>query len=133
MNKLKYTKRFTLLFFTLILCVTCTRNKEVSPNKIWSAGCAVFSAHENGYKLSGMCCEELIIPRLKIRNGNTFSAKATFHSSKGEETTSVATVVKGKVSEDGKTIDMQYEVSGKEVIYKLDTDAGIIYCSCGCG
>lgn len=126
-------KYLSALFFALFLSLNgCKSDREIPPKGTWSEGCAVFSSFEDGYKLSGLCCEYLVFPKIKLKSNNSFTASASYHSFTGAGFSDVPVTVKGKLSKDEKTLGLSYEISGIAKSYSLKSDARIMYCSCYC-
>lgn len=126
-------KYLSALLLALFLSLNgCKSDREISPTDVWSEGCAVFTSSEDGYKLSGLCCEYLVIPKIKLKSNNSFTASAYYYSYTGAGFSDVPVTVKGKLSKDEKTLDLSYEINGATKSYSLKAGATMVYCSCSC-
>jgi len=126
-------KRFSIYFIAISLLIySCNSNSDILPSEVWSGGCASLNPYKNGYKLSGMCCEYLIIPKLKFKENNSFLAKSSHYTYTGAGYQDVEVNLRGKLSENQDTLTLQYESAGKTISYVLTPGPAKVACMCGC-
>jgi len=125
-------KSIILLFVCAFVAVGCKSDKDISPGEVWSAGCVTFGSDDKGYKLSGICCAYVIVPKISIKSNNSFSSSATYYTFTGAGFQELPVTIHGKLSEDRKSLDLSYEVDGKIITFELSAGGPNMACLCGC-
>ena len=126
-------KRLYLILLAIILCLnSCKSKNEISPEEVWSSGCGTFAAYQNGYKLSGLCCAYITIPKLRLYKKKSFSTDAEFYAYTGAGFSSQPIKISGNLSKDGKTLILHYTVNGTASSMELISGAAKMICDCYC-
>ena len=125
-------KTIFLFLFLIVLTAGCESEKDISPAEIWSAGCATFAPYEKEYRLSGMCCQYLVVPKIKIKKDNTFSAAAKLYTYNGSGFEDFSVTLNGRLSEDRESLDLNYRINGTTESFALKPGGATASCYCGC-
>ena len=120
------------IYFLAFLVFSCNSNSDILPSEVWSEGCATLYRYKDGYKLSGMCCEYLIIPELKSSKNNSFSSKAKYYTYTGSGYHNAQVKVTAKLSVNQDTLTLNYETAGITKAHVLTPGPAKTACTCGC-
>ena len=120
-----------LLFVSCVLWSGCSP-KDLLPNNTWSQGCAEFAPYQGTYRLSGLCCTNIVFPQISLDKNQSFSVKATYYTFNGAGTINFPLVVDGKLSPDRKILALSYSINSALTIHTLKLGRPIVSCDCGC-
>jgi len=121
------------LFLILIPALAgCKSDKDFSPAEIWSEGCVTFKSDEDGYKLSGMCCEYVVISKMKLKKDNSFSTSGRYFTYTGAGYQEIPVNIQGKLSDDRGSLDLSYQFDGTKKSFALKAGGATAACLCGC-
>jgi hypothetical protein len=124
-----------LCFFLGVLtlfCASCKSKKEIGPRETWWQSCSTFEVFEDGYRLSGLCCAYITIPKLTLYKDESFSAKGDYYAYTGAGFAAQPVTVSGAVSKDGKSLTLRYTVNDIETSLELTPGRSPVVCDCFC-
>lgn len=126
-------KRIALFCALLATLSGCHSNTHVVPSEIWSAGCIELAPYQGSYRLSGMCCEYVLLPQIKLATGRSFAVNGTHHSYTGAGFNSTAIIIRGKIAPDT-TLTLSYSLPHRTTpdTYRLRQGPAQVSCQCGC-
>lgn len=125
-------KNGLLLLVVATALTACTSKNEVLPAQIWSENCAQLTPEQSGYRLSGECCEYVMLPELKINKKGAFSVEGTYHSFIGAGYNTIPIRAVGQVAEDKSTLTLRYTVNSVSKTYTFKPGAATKQCQCYC-
>lgn len=126
-------KKNGLFLLAVAIALTACRSKnEVLPSQIWSENCVELTPEQDGYRLSGECCEYAVLPALKINKKGAFSVEGTHHSFIGAGYNTIPIRVRGQVAEDKSTLTLRYSVNTLSKTYTFKPGPATIKCDCYC-
>jgi len=113
------------------MAVGCS-SKDPLPISTWSAGCVGFAPYQEGYRLDGICCAYIVLPKVKLDKSHTFTVKADYYTFTGASYVPIPTVVKGQLSSDGKVLTITYSINALASTHRLQPGAVTTFCYCAC-
>ncbi len=123
----------------LVLCLSilvntfgCHSETNVLPANTWSNGCMQLAPELEGYRLTGVCCEYVQMPKVALRGNNTFSVEGSYHSFTGAGFSNTPVQLTGYLSSDGNTLRIDYTINAHPVSYTLKLGPATASCTCGC-
>jgi hypothetical protein len=126
-------KGLYFFFVAILLCFNSCKSKDaINPKETWTYGCGSFEVYQDGYKLSGLCCSYITIPKLKLYKEKSFSADAEFYAYTGAGYGSQPIEISGYLSKDGKILSLHYTVNGTASSIELISGAARMICDCYC-
>lgn len=111
--------------------LSCNSNDPL-PLDTWSQGCIQLAPDPQGFRLTGVCCEYIILPQLRLDRNQRFSVKADYFTFTGAGFAGRPIIVNGELSGDGQTLTISYPTGTAVTTYELRPGAATIYCLCGC-
>ncbi|OIN55908.1 hypothetical protein [Arsenicibacter rosenii] len=126
-------KPLSVLLITALAGLTGCHTKDPLPADTWSEDCVQLSPVQGGYKLSGLCCAYLNLPVLNLSKGGTFTVNGTYFTFTGAGFAPIATVVDGKLSDNGKQLTIAYtvnQIAETHVLKPGVATATCDYCKC---
>ena len=121
----------TVLFVLWLFLLSCN-SKDPLPSDTWSKGCIQLAPDPQGFRLTGMCCEYIILPPLKLDKNQQFSVKAQYFTFTGAGFASQPIITNGKLSGDGQTLTISYSTGTTVTTHELSPGAATVSCLCGC-
>lgn len=125
-------KSSSLLFFVLWISLASCNPKDPLPMDTWSQGSVQLAPDPQGFRLSGLCCAYVILPKIELNKKKQFSVKADFFTFTGASFASVPAIVKGELSNDGNTLMISYTTNSIVTTYELRPGAATAGSTCGC-
>ncbi|WP_461068703.1 hypothetical protein [Spirosoma horti] len=98
----------------------------------WSQGSIQLAPDPQGFRLSGLCCAYVILPKIELSKKKQFSVKADFFTFNGAGFASVPAIVKGELSNDGNTLTISYSMNSVVTTYALRPGPATVASTCGC-
>lgn len=99
----------------------------------WSEDCIQLATDPQGFRLSGLCCAYIILPKIELNKKRQFSVKADFYTFTGAGFASVPTTVNGELASDGNTLTINYSTNLTVTTHQLQPGAMTRTVGCGCG
>lgn len=125
-------KSSSILLFILWVSLLSCSPKDPLPIDTWSKGCIQLAPDPQGFRLSGMCCEYIILPQLKLDKNQRFSLKAEYFTFTGAGFANQPIIVNGGLSGDGQKLTISYPTGTTVTTHELRPGAATMYCLCGC-
>jgi hypothetical protein len=113
-------------------CLLGCRSEDPLPVSIWSQNCVQLSPAPDGYRLSGLCCAYVILPRLTLRANQSFAVDAQYFAFTGAGYAGLPIQVNGNLSADGRLLTINYTIAGSVTSYRLEPGEATTFCYCGC-
>ncbi|GAB3889276.1 hypothetical protein GCM10028825_23610 [Spirosoma agri] len=110
----------------------CRTTVDVLPTDTWSEGCIALTPYQGAYRLSGMCCEYLLLPALELTKSKLFVVRGSYHSFTGAGFSNVPIQVKGQLSADEKELVIAYSLNSTPVTHRLAPGPAKTACTCFC-
>lgn len=126
------SKSSALLLAILWVGLLSCRSEEPLPVGVWSQACVQLSPDPQGFRLSGMCCEYIILPALKLDRNQQFSVNGEYFAFTGFGFASQLITVNGKLSANGRTLTISYPTGATVATYELRPGPATAFCYCGC-
>ncbi|MGA0559307.1 hypothetical protein ACO2Q8_21790 [Larkinella sp. VNQ87] len=117
-----------LLGVLICLLGNCRSKTEVLPSEVWSEGCAELAPYQGGYRLSGMCCEYVLLPGPLSRS---FQVNGTYHGFTGAGFSNIPIAITGTALSDT-TLVLSYSVNTKTSTFTLKPGRARMACNCAC-
>ncbi len=105
-SRLKISLSIFALF--IILVSGCKSDDKMLPVEVWSEGCRQLSADKDGYRIDGLCCEDLVIPKLKLSKNGKFATNGIYNTFTGAGYYQRPVKVSGSLSADGKILKLGF-------------------------
>jgi len=128
-----------MLLASIVMISSCKSDhktvQELTLSTFWFDGCANFVANESGYKHEGRCCEWVSIPKFDLKRNQSFTVQGKYYRNTQYSREDVADrpiTISGSLSEDGKTLELHYEVDAEPMHYTMKTDDAMKICDCIC-
>jgi hypothetical protein len=123
-----------LLFLIIItvMMIECRSNTDVLPTGVWSAGCVELAPYQGSYRLSGMCCAYLLIPKIELNQARSFTVTGSYHAFTGAGFSNVPILITGQLSSNGNELTIGYSLNSSPVTYRLTSGPAKLACFCGC-
>lgn len=118
------------LLLVLWVCLVGCRQEEPTAIDTWAQNCVQLSPDPEGYRLTGLCCAYIIIPRLTLRTNQPVSVDAQYVTSTGAGYTRLPIRVNGQLSADGRVLAINYTIDGTTTSYRLEPGIATMYCHC---
>lgn len=122
----------SILFFILWVALASCNPKDPLPIDTWSKGSVQLAPDPQGFRLSGLCCAYVILPKVELNKKKQFSVKADFYTFTGAGFASVPAIVKGGLSNDGNILTISYSTNSVVTTYELQPGAATTAPTCGC-
>jgi hypothetical protein len=125
-------KLSTILTVILWVGMFSCHPQDPLPVDTWSQGCIQLAPDPQGFRLSGMCCEYVILPQLKLNKNQQFVVSAEYFSFTGAGFAGRPIVVNGELSSNRKALTISYPLGTNVMTYHLKPGAATVSCFCGC-
>lgn len=99
---------FFIFGIILILVSGCKSDDKMLPVEVWSEGCKQLSEYGDGYKVEGLCCEDLVIPKLRLGKNGKFTTNGIYNTFTGAGYQQWTVKVSGNLSSDGKILKLGF-------------------------
>lgn len=120
------------LLLVVWVCLLGCRPEDPPSIDTWSQNCVQLSPDPEGYRITGLCCAYIILPRFTLRANRPFSVDAQYVTSTGAGYTGIPTRVNGQLSADGRVLMISYTIGGTTTIYRLEPGQATMFCYCAC-
>ncbi|QDK81582.1 hypothetical protein EXU85_24410 [Spirosoma sp. KCTC 42546] len=87
---------------------------------------------QGAYRLTGLCCEYIILPEIKLDNNRAFSTQGTYFTFTGAGFASIPITISGQVSLNGNLLTIRYSVNSTLATYSLRPGKATMAYLCGC-
>lgn len=125
-------RNIALYIWIAIFALSSCKSKNPLPTETWSSGCVELAPFEGAYRLTGVCCEFVLLPIIKINEERAFKVKGSYHSFTGAGFSNIPIEISGDLSPDNKTLTLRYSVNTQENQFVLKPGKAIIMCDCVC-
>lgn len=133
-------KNLVILLVAVILCANSCKSdsqtvQELALPTFWYDGCSNFVENESGYKHEGRCCEWVSIPKFDLKRNQKFTVEGKYNrytQYSKEDVFDRPITISGQLSQDGKTLELDYEVDAEHMHYEMKTDDALALCNCIC-
>lgn len=99
---------FFIFGIILILVSGCRSDDNMLPVGVWSEGCRQLSPDKDGYRIDGLCCEDLVIPKLRLGKNGKFTTNGIYNTFTGAGYYQRPVKVSGILSADGKILKLGF-------------------------
>ncbi len=120
---------FLLGWFVLL---SCSPKTEPLPVDSWVGGCIELAPYEGAYRLTGICCEYIVLPEIKLDNNRSFAVKGTYFTFTGAGFANIPILIRGQLAPDGSTLTISYSVNSVLATYTLRPGKATAVCFCAC-
>ncbi|WP_381528686.1 hypothetical protein [Spirosoma soli] len=121
-----------LLGILWVCLLSCQPKEEPLPVSVWSQACVELAPYQQGYRLSGICCEYIILPQLRLDRNKQFSVKAEYFTFTGAGFAGRPISVNGNLSANGQVLTISYSTGATVTTHELKPGAATAFCYCGC-
>jgi hypothetical protein len=121
-----------LLILTTLLSACKSDDKIAPPVDVWTDQCANLTSVDGAYRLSGMCCEYLNFPLVKLRMGKTVHVTGSYHGFTGAGFSDIPVTIQLQVDPGGRELKLSYSIGDILKEYKLIADGPVVLCDCYC-
>lgn len=111
-------KRLFFLWLPAVTLSSC-KSKDPLPAEIWSLGCVELAPFEGAFRLTGLCCEYVLLPAIKINKERSFKVKGSYHSFTGAGFSNIPVEVSGDLSPNSKVLILRYSVNAQSSLFVL--------------
>ncbi|GHB58947.1 hypothetical protein [Persicitalea jodogahamensis] len=123
-----------LPFFLCSLCILILgcKSKDPLPAEVWSSDCVELAPFEGAYRLTGVCCEYVLLPAIETNKKRTFKVKGSYHSFTGAGYTDIPIEITGNLAPNDTTLTLKYAVNSQENVFVLNPGSAEMKCQCFC-
>lgn len=125
-------KNLAFCLLIVVIGFSCGSETNVLPANTWSNGCIQLAPDPEGYRLTGVCCEYVQIPKIALLGNNTFSTEGSYHSFTGAGYSNTPIQVTGYLFPDGNTLMINYGLNASSASYVLKLGPSTVTCDCYC-
>ncbi|SFE41715.1 hypothetical protein SAMN05216167_113146 [Spirosoma endophyticum] len=120
--------RTTSLFVALVSIVLSSCSPKEPLPEVWSQSCVQLAPYQGIYRLTGMCCSTLDVPRIDVQSDLTFSTVGNLYTNRFADTAGRPILVTGNLSPDRSTLTIHYLTQS----YTLKPGYATASCYCVC-
>ncbi|WP_439583457.1 hypothetical protein [Dyadobacter bucti] len=126
-------KKVHAFFILGLMLAGCRVKDKVLPLDVWSQDCVELAPHENGYRLSGMCCSHLTLPQLNVNKKGIFITDGVYSSFTGAGFADTTLRVTGHMSEADSVLTIAYALDTLSIQkFRLKPGPRKKVCECFC-
>lgn len=135
-------KKILLTAFLFAGMISCKKNDPKTEvlieniplsAEVWADGCAELASFENKFRISGMCCEYILLPVIMTNRQGDFKLSANLYSYDGVGGYAEIPIrVSGNLSSTDTTLTLRYVAGGRENTLTLKPGKSILKCDCAC-
>lgn len=125
---------FCLILAILSGCKSPISETHVLSPEVWSEGCVELAPYQGSYRLSGVCCENVLLPKIELNINRSFSVNGTHHSYTGAGFNSTNIIIQGQISPDDNVLTLRYVLPHRPApyTYRLTPNPAQLSCQCFC-
>ncbi|GAB4051819.1 hypothetical protein [Spirosoma litoris] len=119
-------------FFIWTVALGCSPKTDPLPVDTWADGCIELAPYQGAYRLTGVCCEYITLPDIKLDSKGAFATKGTYSTFTGAGFADSPILIQGQLAPNGAALTISYTVNATLATYTLKPGKRTMACLCGC-
>ncbi len=125
-------KNLSLFLWLPFILFSGCKSQDPLPAEVWSSDCVELAPFEGAYRLTGVCCEYVLLPAIETNKKRSFKVKGSYHSFTGAGYTDIPIEIMGNLAPNDTTLTLRYSVNSQESVFVLNPGKAEMKCQCFC-